>query len=103
MIACVRAERVVPSYDPMHAKAGTAYIEKFFQRFADRFPGEPGKGINYFFSDELSFRLQYPIWNDAFAQEFRKRKGYDIRPHLPALFVDTGPETPGYVLTTTTS
>lgn len=94
MIGCVWAERIVPSYDPMNANAGTVYIQKFFQRFADRFPGEPGRGINYFFSDELSFRLQYPIWNDAFAQEFRKRKGYDVRPHLPALFVDTGAETP---------
>ena len=78
----------------MHAVSGKAYIDKFFERFARRFPGEAGKGINYFFSDELSFRLQYPIWNDAFAREFSKRKGYDIRPHLPALFVDTGPETP---------
>jgi len=94
MVSCVWAERIVPSLDPMHAVSGKAYIDKFFGRFARRFPGETGKGINYFFSDELSFRLQYPIWNDAFAREFSKRKGYDIRPHLPALFVDTGPETP---------
>jgi hypothetical protein len=94
MISCVWAERIVPSYDPMHANAGKVYIGKFFQRFADRFPGEPGKGINYFFSDELSFRLQYPIWDDAFAQEFIRRKGYDIRSHLSALFVDVGDETP---------
>jgi hypothetical protein len=78
----------------MNAKAGSAYIDKFFERFARKFPGEPGKGINYFFSDELSFRLQYPIWDDAFAREFAKRKGYDVRPHLPALFIDAGPETP---------
>lgn len=94
MITAVWAERIVPSYDPMHALSGRTYIEKFFQRFEDRFPGETGKGINFFFSDELSFRLHTPIWNDTFAQEFQRRKGYDIRPHLAALFVHTGPETP---------
>ena len=94
LIACVWAERIVPSFDPMNAKAGAAYIDKFFERFARRFPGEPGKGINYFFSDELSFRLQYPMWDDAFADEFLKRKGYDVLRHLPALFLDAGPETP---------
>jgi len=94
MIACVWAERIVASYDPMNQRAGSEYVRKFFQRFEQRFPGQSGKGINYFFSDELSFRLQYPIWDDGFAGEFAKRKGYDIRPHLPALFIDTGPETP---------
>lgn len=94
MISCVWAERIVPSYDPMNASSGKVYIDKFFERFARRFPDELGKGINYFFSDELSFRLRNPIWNDAFAHEFSKRKGYDVRPHLAALFVDTGPETP---------
>ena len=94
MISCVWVERILPSYDPMNANSGKAYIEKFFERFARRFPGEAGKGINYFFSDELSFRLQYPVWNDAFAREFKQRKGYDVRPHLSSLFVDTGPETP---------
>jgi hypothetical protein len=94
MILCVWAERILPSFDPMNPRSGEAYIERFYGRFDRRFPGEAGKGINYFFSDELSFRLQYPIWDDAFAQEFLKRKGYDVRPYLPALFVDTGPETP---------
>jgi len=94
LVMCVWAERVVPSYDPMNARSGSAYIDNFFERFARRFPEEPGKGLNYFFSDELWFRLQYSMWNDAFADEFTKRKGYDIRPYLSALFVDTGPETP---------
>jgi hypothetical protein len=94
MISSVWAERILPSYDPMHPLSGKAYIDKFFGKFADHFPGEAGKAINYFFSDELSFRLQYPIWDDDFAREFQRRKGYDIRPHLAALFVDAGPETP---------
>jgi hypothetical protein len=94
MVSCVWAERILPSYDPMHPQSGEAYIEKFWGRFADKFPGEAGKAINYFFSDELSFRLQYPLWDSAFAREFSRRKGYDIRHHLAAMFVDVGAETP---------
>jgi hypothetical protein len=33
-------------------------------------------------------------WTDGFMDEFRKRRGYDLRPHLPALAFDLGPETP---------
>ncbi len=98
MISCVWAERILPSFDPMHPLSGKAYIKKFFGRFAEKFPGEAGRAINYFFSDELSFRLQYPLWDSAFAQEFSRRKGYDIRPHLAALFMETGPETPKFRL-----
>jgi len=94
LVTCVWAERIVPSLDPMNPDAGREYVKKFFRRFEERFPGKSGHGINYFFSDELSFRLGYPIWDDWFAGEFLKRKGYDIRTHLPALFIDTGPETP---------
>jgi hypothetical protein len=98
MISCVWADRILPSFDPMHPQSGKAYIKKFFGRFAEKFPGEAGRAINYFFSDELSFRLQYPLWDSAFAQEFSQRKGYDIRPHLAALFMETGLETPKFRL-----
>ncbi len=47
IIASVWAERILLSYDPMHPLSGKAYIDKFFGRFAERFPGEAGKGINY--------------------------------------------------------
>jgi hypothetical protein len=32
-------------------------------------------------------------WTDDLLQEFRKRRGYDLRPHLPQLALDLGPET----------
>ena len=41
--------------DPMNPSAGRKVIEKFYQRFEDRNPGESGKGLNCFFSDELRF------------------------------------------------
>lgn len=86
----VRAERRLPSLDPMHPEAGKSYVRHFFQRFEDRFPEESKGGLNFFFSDELNFNLQGPIWNDIFRDEFLRRKGYDILPLLDALFADTG-------------
>ncbi len=81
------------SIDPMHPQR-PQMIAKFFQRFEDRNPGESGRGLNFFFSDELGFGVSGWLWNSRFADEFHKRKGYDIVPELPALFVDIGPRTP---------
>jgi hypothetical protein len=82
------------SLDPMNPLSGAKVIETFFQRFEDRNPGESGKGLNFFFSDELQFGVVGTLWNDSFADEFIKRKGYDIIPVLSALFVDIGAITP---------
>jgi hypothetical protein len=32
-------------------------------------------------------------WTPALLEEFQRRRGYDLRPHLPALLGDAGPET----------
>ncbi len=82
------------SVDPMNPLTGQKIIEKFFQRFEDRNPGEGGRGLNFFFSDELSFGVSGNLWNGNFAEEFKKRKGYDLIPELAALFIDIGPRTP---------
>ncbi len=93
-VVAVRAERVVPSIDPMNPNSGEAYAGKFFGQFTDRHPDEGGRGLNWFFSDELEFRVHGHLWTARFAEEFRKRKGYDILPELPALFMDVGSRTP---------
>ena len=90
----VTAEKVPWSLNPMHPMSGKWYAEKFFGQFERRFPGEAGKGLNFFFSDELQFGVSGHLWSAQFADEFKKRKGYDIMPELPALFKDTGPRTP---------
>jgi len=33
-------------------------------------------------------------WTDDLLEEFHKRRGYDLKPYLPALTVDIGPKTP---------
>ncbi len=90
----VKAERVPWSLNPMHPMAGKWYAEKFFGQFERRFPGESGRGLNFFFSDELQFGMSGRIWSADFADEFKKRKGYDLTPELPGLFKDIGPRTP---------
>ena len=90
----VTAENVPGSLNPMHPMSGKWYAEKFFGQFERHFPGEGGKGLNFFFSDELEFGVSGKIWSEEFAEEFKKRKGYDITPELPALFKDIGPRTP---------
>ena len=70
------------------------YRQTCSQRFEDRKPGEGGKGLNFFFSDELGFGVDGHLWTARFAGEFQERKGYDVVPELPALFVDIGPRTP---------
>ena len=76
----------------MNPLSGAKVAEKFYQRFEDHCPGESGQGLNFFFSDELSFGIRGFLWNDAFANEFKKRKGYDILPELTHLFADLGPK-----------
>ena len=43
------------------------------------------------FSDSLE--VYGSDWSPALLAEFQRRRGYDLRPHLPALVMDAGPET----------
>jgi hypothetical protein len=93
-IVAVFARPVVPSIDPMNPLSGSEYVKRFFGRWEEHNPGEAGKGLNFFFSDELDFGVSGNLWTPSFAEQFRRRKGYDLVPDLPALFVDAGPRTP---------
>jgi hypothetical protein len=89
-IIAIYQNTVKTSFDPMNPLSGAKTIEKFYQRFEDQNPGEAGKGLNFFFSDELQFGIRGLLWNDQFAAEFKRRKGYDILPELPNLFAYFG-------------
>ena len=93
-VVAVRSQVQMKSIDPLDPRTGPKVIEKFFQRFEDKLPGEAGKALNFFFSDELEFGIRKNLWHSRFADEFKKRKGYDVVPELPALFTDIGPRTP---------
>jgi hypothetical protein len=93
-VVAVVEQQVAASLDPMSPLSGAEYVRTFFGRWEDRNPGEAGKGLNFFFSDELGFGVSGNLWTPRFPEEFRKRKGYDLVPELPALFEDIGPRTP---------
>lgn len=46
-----------------------------------------GKAFQGFFNDSLEFKVDRLAAHDILA-EFEKRRGYDLRPHLPAVLVD---------------
>lgn len=86
--------RDVPySVDPMNPKLGDYVIEEFYGKFDKHFPNEGGRGLDFFFSDELNFNIRGNLWNDEFAENFKRIKGYDIVPKLKAIFEDVGDET----------
>lgn len=94
-ITAVYFQTLIPSYDPMHPESGKAYCHHFFGRFERELPPETfKKAVNFFFSDELNFRVTGNLWNRFFAGEFKKRKGYDIVPFLDALYTHIGKITP---------
>ena len=93
-VICVFPEKVIPSFDPMHPQSGKAYNHYFFDKFEQALPDKGSGRLNFFFSDELNFRLSGNLWDSGFAEEFKKRKGYDIIPYLDALFVNAGPNAP---------
>jgi hypothetical protein len=91
---CVFSEKVIPSYDPMNPESGKAYNHYFFDKFEQALPEKGSGRLNFFFSDELNFRLSGNLWNNRFAEEFKKRKGYDIIPCLDCLFMNSDPKAP---------
>jgi len=93
-VSCVLAQPRAATLDPMNPRSGAEYAQAFFGQFEDHNPGEGGKGLNFFFSDELDFHLSGAIWTPRFAEEFQRRKGYDLAPELEALWSDIGPRTP---------
>lgn len=97
-IVNVYAEKIDLSYDPMNPLSGKEYVKHFFQQFEDRCPETSKGGLNFFFSDELDFKLSGLLWDSGFRKAFQERKGYDIVPHLAALFQNAGKLTAKYRL-----
>ncbi len=88
-------KRKVPrTYNPLHPESGKRVVERFFNPFMKKVPEHLRGGLNYFFQDELVLTRDILwLWSDDLPAEFKKRKGYDLEPMLPALFGDHGPDT----------
>lgn len=89
-----KAVRKAGSLNPLLPGSGAMVIEGFYQEFENHNPGGGAKGLNFFFNDELEIGLGKYAWSDDFADEFKKRKGYDLFEVLPAMWEDMGDITP---------
>jgi hypothetical protein len=69
-----------------------AAIDNYLKNTADRlmqaFGSQPPYSI---FCDSLE--VFNSDWTGDFLEEFQRRRGYDMKPHLPALIADVGPQT----------
>lgn len=64
------------------------YLKNVGDRLMQAFGPHPPYAV---FCDSLE--VYNSDWTSDFLEEFRKRRGYDLRPHLPALAADVGPQT----------
>ncbi len=57
---------------------------------------EFGKTVRGIFCDSFEIHIPHQsfFWTGSFLEEFKKRKGYDLAPHLLALWYDVGETTP---------
>lgn len=78
----------------IHPEHGKKLLDVYFNRFESKMDEAGRAGMNYFFQDELAYPINMLSWSDDFKDEFVKRKGYDITPHLPALVDYIGEITP---------
>ncbi|WP_266367002.1 glycosyl hydrolase [Tellurirhabdus rosea] len=62
--------------------------ENYLRRFDEAFKGVDVSGIRAYFNDsyEVDDASGESNWTPALLAEFQKRRGYDLRKHLPALF-----------------
>jgi len=62
--------------------------ENYFKKFDEAFKGFDISYLRSFFNDsyEVDDAKGQANWTPDFLEEFKKRKGYDLRSHLPALY-----------------
>ncbi|MBM4461652.1 MAG: hypothetical protein FJ011_28490, partial [Chloroflexi bacterium] len=72
--------------DHFDRAAETRHLEAFLGQARAHFGDQFGKTFRAFFTD--SFELISPMhWKRGFLDEFKRRRGYDIVPYLPAMYV----------------
>jgi alpha-L-rhamnosidase len=72
----------------LDATATEHYLKNVGDRLMQAFPADRPYAV---FCDSLEVYNQ--DWTPDFLDEFKKRRGYDLKPYLPALIADIGPKT----------
>jgi len=75
--------------------------QHYLQRFDQAFKGRDVKGVRAFFNDsyEVDDAQGEANWTPLMFSEFQRRRGYDLRQHLPALFAKASADENARVLT----
>ena len=73
--------------DPYDARATQTHLATVGERLMQAYPAQAPYAV---FSDSLE--VYGSDWTGDMPAQFRVRRGYDLTPHLPQLFEDTGPE-----------
>ncbi len=62
-------------------------IDRYLKRFDEAFEGYDVSGIRYYFNDsyEVDDAVGNSDWTENFFAEFKSRRGYDLKEHMPEL------------------
>jgi hypothetical protein len=94
-------QKEVPYYiDTLNPESTQRFIEITHDRYKQAVGQEFGKTVPGFYTDEPAMHYyhvgidNYVIpWTAQMFKIFREKRGYDLRPWLPALYLDMGPKT----------
>jgi hypothetical protein len=94
-------EKEVPYYiDTMNPESTNRFIELTHERYRQAVGSEFGNVVPGFYTDEPAMHYYHVgidnfviPWTSRMFKVFRDRRGYDLRPLLPALYVNMGPRT----------
>jgi hypothetical protein len=81
-----------PVLDHFSAEALQVFLHGAGDRVMDAVTRGGAPGFRSIFCDSLE--VYGADWTEKLLQEFRKRRGYDLGPRLPALWQQAGPDTP---------
>ena len=85
------AERLV---DHLDHNAVSRFAEGTFAKFAPHIGAEFGKTVDCVFGDSFEIEQDDFFWSDGFFDEFKKVKGYDLKPLLPQMIYGGADLTP---------
>jgi hypothetical protein len=77
--------------DYLDPEATRAFLKITHETYRQAVGDQFGKIVLGFFGDEPDYSSSLP-WTPQLLEEFQKRKGYDLRPYIPAFFSGRGTE-----------
>jgi hypothetical protein len=77
--------------DYLDPEATRAFLKITHETYRQAVGEQFGRIVLGFFGDEPDYSSSIP-WTPTLLEEFQKRKGYDLKPYIPAFFTGRGPE-----------